>query len=229
MDLAALLRDAPAFHTDEGWNPVSLQASDEVLRLLDRTVRPGMRTLETGAGMSTIVFAARGAEHTCVTPAGGEVERIRAWCGGHGVDLARTTFHTERSETVLPRLEPTPLDVVLVDGGHGFPTPFIDWFYVAERLRIGGTLVVDDVHLWTGAVLRDFLAAEPAWTLRDEFAERAAVFEKVADVPALPEWTHQPYVVRRSRVAGTPGRVVRRALGVLRRDGLAALWRGRGR
>ncbi|MCW5889798.1 MAG: class I SAM-dependent methyltransferase [bacterium] len=230
MDLAALLREAPAFHTDEGWNPVSLQASDEVLHLLAATVRPGMHTLETGAGMSTVVFAAAGAVHTCVTPADGEVGRIRAWCAGHGVDLARTTFRTQRSETALPRLAATPLDVVLIDGGHGFPTPFIDWFYTADRLRVGGTLVVDDVHLWTGAVLRDFLAAEPAWRLRDEFAERAAVFEKVATLPALPEWTHQPFVVRRSRVAGTPARVLRRALGVVRRDGLAALWRGaRGR
>ena len=63
MDLRALLRDAPVFHVDEGLRPVSLQASTDVLETIDAAVRPGRRTVETGAGLSTVVFALRGAEH----------------------------------------------------------------------------------------------------------------------------------------------------------------------
>ncbi len=216
MDLRALLRDAPAFHEDEGHGPVSLQASRDILETLDAAVREGSRTLETGAGLSTVVFAARGATHVCVTPAAAEVERIRTYCAAHAVDLGRVRFEVGRSERVLPRLEIGPLDLVLIDGGHGFPTPFVDWCYAAEPLRVGGLLLIDDIHLWTGEVLRDFLVEEPGWALRREFPMRAAVFEKTAAMPALPEWFAQPYVARRSRRAGSLGRLVRRAWGRVR-------------
>ena len=53
--------------------------------------------------------------------------------------------------------------LVLIDGSHSFPSPFIDWYYTAFRLRVGGFLVVDDTQLWTGHVLKRFLEAEPDW------------------------------------------------------------------
>ena len=217
MDLRALLREAPAFHVDEGLRPVSLQASTDVLQAIDAAVRPGWRTVETGAGLSTVLFALRDAVHLCVTPAAAEVERIRAWCAARGIDLGRVRFEVARSEAVLPRLDLPELDMVLIDGGHGFPTPFVDWCYTADRLRVGGLLIVDDIHLWTGAVLRDFLAEEPGWTLRDEFPMRAVIFEKTAPLPALPEWFAQPYVARRSARAGTIGRLAQRAWRLVRR------------
>lgn len=217
MDLRALLREAPAFHVDEGLRPVSLQVSTVVLQAIDAVVRPGWRTVETGAGLSTVLFALRAAEHLCVTPAAAEVERIRAWCAARGIDLGRVRFEVARSEAVLPRLDLPELDLVLIDGGHGFPTPFVDWCYTADRLRVGGLLIVDDIHLWTGAVLRDFLTEEPGWVLRDEFPMRAVIFEKTAPMPALPEWFAQPYVARRSGRAGTIGRLTRRAWGLVRR------------
>ena len=216
MDLRALLRDAPVFHVDEGLRPVSLQASTDVLETIDAAVGRGQRTVETGAGLSTVVFALRGSEHVCVTPAAGEVEKIRAYCAAHAVDLAGVRFVVGRSENVLPTLALGDLDLVLIDGGHGFPTPFVDWCYTAERLRVGGLLVIDDIHLWAGRVLRDFLAEEPGWSLRKEFPMRAVVFEKTAPMPALPEWFAQPFVRRRSHRAATPGHALRKLWGLAR-------------
>jgi methyltransferase family protein len=216
MDLRALLRDAPVFHVDEGWRPVSLQASTDVLETIDAAVRPGQHTVETGAGLSTVVFALRGADHVSVTPAAGEVERIRAYCASRDIDLSGVRFAVGRSEDILPGLSLAALDLVLIDGGHGFPTPFVDWCYTAERLRVGGLLVIDDIHLWTGRVLRDFLAEEPGWAMRAEFPMRAAVFEKTAPMPALPEWFAQPFVRRRSHRAATPGHALRKLWGRVR-------------
>ena len=150
-----------------------------------------------------MVFALGGAGHVCITPAPAEVQKIRDYCAAHGISLDAVTFHVGRSELVLPRLDLPELDLVLIDGGHGFPTPFLDWFHGAERLRVGGLLIVDDTQLWTGRELRDFLAEEPGWALRAEFAMRAAVFEKTAPSPRLPEWFAQPFVRRRSHAPGT--------------------------
>ena len=104
MDLRALLRDAPAFHVDEGLRPVSLQASRDVLEAIDAAVRPGWQTLETGAGVSTVLFALRGAEHVCVTPAAAEVERIRAWCAPRGI-AARSSAVAEIAYADFERVD----------------------------------------------------------------------------------------------------------------------------
>src|SRR4029077_5196434 len=133
-----------------------------MLRRIAGEVARGSLPLETGAGLSTLVFAVSGCEHTCVVPFVEEVERIRGWCEANGVPTERLRLETARSEERVSRLAGDgPLDLVLIDGGHGFPTPFVDWWYAGRRLKGGGTLIIDDNHLWTGPVLRGFLAGPP--------------------------------------------------------------------
>jgi predicted O-methyltransferase YrrM len=225
VDLDTLLSNPPALHLDAAGNPVPFEADLRVLRRIADAVGPGSRTLETGGGLSTLVFAVRGCEHTCVVPFETEVQRITAWCREHGVPTENLRFETRRSEEALPQLEPTELDLVLVDGGHGFPTPFVDWWYAGRRLRAGGLLVIDDTHLWTGAVLRDFLAEQPGWTLQETFAMRAAIVRRDAVLEGHEDWVDQPYVVKRSFHQGARGTVRRgvRGLDLLRREGPAAL------
>jgi hypothetical protein len=201
--LEALLRDRPAIHSDDGSDPMAHGLLEEGLALLDRIVQPGWRTLETGSGFSTIILAAKGAEHTCIVPNQREVDRIRAYCADSGIDTRRVMFHLQPSERVLPALELGALDLVLLDGSHSFPQVFIDWFYTATALTRGGRLIVDDIHLWTGRVLRDFLAAEPAWRVDDELGGRAAILTKVGDVDPDQLWTDQRYVQARSSLGIT--------------------------
>jgi predicted O-methyltransferase YrrM len=173
--------------------------SEEVLDVIAREVRPGARTIETGAGRSTIEIARRGALHDCITPSADEIARIIAHCEQWGVELDRVRFHRGYSQDVLPALDTQNVELALIDGGHGFPIPAIDFQYIAPRLATDGLLLIDDVDLWTGAMLVDFLRGEKEtfhheWTIRG----RTAVF-RVLKPYAAREWTNQPAVVRKSR------------------------------
>jgi predicted O-methyltransferase YrrM len=92
-----------------------------VLSYLEPLVAKGMHTLETGTGISTVLFALRGADHISITPISGEVELIKRYCQKHSISLQQVEFIIGRSEDVLPRLDHQYLDMVLIDGGHGFP------------------------------------------------------------------------------------------------------------
>jgi predicted O-methyltransferase YrrM len=186
----------------------------EVALYLADTVGPGSRTLETGCGLSTAVFALRGGRHLCITPEADEVIRILAYLADHRVDATGVRFLVGGSQDVLPALDETGTDLVLVDGQHAFPVPFLDWYYAARLLRAGGVLVVDDTQLWTGRVLRQFLVRQPGWQLLRDFRGRAAAFRKVTEETDVLWWGQQPYVVRRSRYGRTV-EVLRHAAGVV--------------
>jgi hypothetical protein len=230
--IEAVLRDPPAVHDDARRGRVVTFAMDAgVVRWLSEIVRPGARTLETGSGVSTLAFALAGAEHRCVVPNPREPERLLAYARERNIPMGRVRFETAPSERVLPNLETGPLDLVLIDGSHSFPQPFIDWFYTQSALVVGGHVVVDDTQVWTGRVLRDFLAAEPEWEIAREWFGRTAAFRKVAETDPDKLWLDQPLVAARSRSgnvlrarsaadmlrAGEPGELLSRARRVVRR------------
>ncbi|MEY2446754.1 MAG: hypothetical protein QOH79_230 [Acidimicrobiaceae bacterium] len=198
MQVRSLLDELHAaesrFHGRSPDEEVSWRLNDEALDLLVDLVSEGDRTLETGVGYSTVVFAARGAQHTVVSPFAIEHERVKAWCADHGVDLSTVEFVAVTSQLALPALASDALDVVLIDGDHAFPTPFIDFFYAAGRLVPGGLLVVDDTNVRSCRVLADFLHTEASrWRLHTELWS-TTVFERL-DGPLLPPggWGAQPW------------------------------------
>jgi hypothetical protein len=177
--LTAELRAAPpGLHGagDEYWG-----LAWPALEWLEREVRPGLATFETGAGSSTIVFAAGGAEHEAVTPEAAEEERIRASCKELGVDGAKLRFLLGSSHEVLPAWKARELDLVLIDGAHGFPYPILDWWYLAPHLRVGGRMLVDDAYMPAVGALVDALRASPAWQLEQAVGHRTVVVRKLAD------------------------------------------------
>jgi hypothetical protein len=221
VELPELLETHPSLHRD-GDRQVSFALPDEVLRFIDSAVDAGSRTLETGAGLSTVLFALERTEHTCVVPFATEVEDITRWCADAGISTERVRFEIGSSERLLPMLDPSQLDLVLIDGAHAFPIPFMDWYYAGRRLRLGGKLVVDDTNLWTGSVLREFLRDQPGWDLLWEHEGRSVVFERTGDEDP-PYWLDQPYVVRRSRPEGET--TLRRGMSMLRRGELGTFGR----
>lgn len=191
--LTTLQDERPRFHS-KGGTSKNMRIDQDVLEWLAQETQPGWRTLETGSGYSTIMMTARGAEHRAISPAPDEHAGIRAWLEEHGIDTGKLTFHAEPSERVLPNLDMGPLDFVLVDGNHGFPWPFLDWFYTAEALKVGGKLIVDDTNIRSGHVLRGFLLSEKGrWKHVQDF-KKATLFEKTAeDVLEGKDWFNQPW------------------------------------
>jgi predicted O-methyltransferase YrrM len=140
-----------------------------------------MSTLETGSGASTIVFAAAGTDHDAVTPNAGEESRVRTACEELGVSSERVSFRVGFSHDVLPTLPPRPLDLVLLDGAHGFPYPVLDWWHVAPRLAVGGRILLDDAYMPPVAVVVDHVRASTAWEVERSIGYRTVVVRKVAD------------------------------------------------
>jgi hypothetical protein len=180
-----LRADPPFVHAGHGY----LGLQWDALAWLEGNVRPGMTTLETGSGASTVVFAARGAAHTAISPVPDEHERIRAYCAAHGIPTDKLRFIADSSHTALMRdWTPEPLDVVLIDGAHGFPFPVLDWTYTAPHLRAGGRVLVDDAYQPAVNMLVRYLRSDPAWELETVPGHRTPVFRKLRDEPLRADW-----------------------------------------
>ena len=197
MDLKQLIELCPEFHQDAQGDPISWGIAWDVLRFLENRLAKGSKTLETGAGVSTVLFAASGCSHISITPVAREIATIREFCERHGIDMSHVQLLEQRSEYALPALYLDDLDVVLIDGRHAFPSPFVDWFYGADALKMGGWMVVDDTHLLTGTILRDFMNEDHNnWRLIADVGN-TTFFEKLVATVHLGEWTEQPYILNR--------------------------------
>ncbi len=198
--IADLLRAPPALHGPDGALTAAYRLEDAMFGYFEAALTPGMRTIEIGAGVSTIMFALKRTEHLCIVQEPKQIARIRAYCAAESIALDTVTFRCEPSQFALPTLRGQRYTFALIDGNHGFPAPFVDWYYVAGLLEIGGVAIVDDLHIWTCDVLAEFLAREAMWE-RVFGSSRTAVFRKLADGSQDREWERQPFVLAHSRAS----------------------------
>lgn len=178
-------------------------------RFLAERCPPGTRTLETGSGLSTVLFAALGADHVCCTAGQEEADRVLAHCADRAIDATGLRFEVGSSHRTLPPLEAAGLerDLVLIDGSHAFPLPAVDWFYGAALLRAGGVLVVDDLNLPAVGVLVRFLDQDPRWR-RLAGSSKWAAWERTRGGTLSEDWTEQPFYRSRRDALLTPWRRV---------------------
>ena len=141
------------------------RTKDSCYEFMARQVQHGSRTLETGAGVSTVRFVGWGCDHLCVVPAPDQRDGIPAYRRERGIDPGSLSFDLRGSEWALPTLAPDlSYDLVFIDGNRGFPLPIIDWFYGAAHLREGGVVVFDDFQLpQVSFWLEWFLDRDPRW------------------------------------------------------------------
>jgi predicted O-methyltransferase YrrM len=174
-----VLADPPLVHDIEGAASVWSTNADVYEFMASRCPR-GTRVLETGCGVSTLVFVLCGAHLTTVTYRSVEEQRFRAHCAERDIAIDDLQFHIGSSHDQLPALPRDEVDLVFVDGGHGFPTPIIDTVYAGRRLRSGGLLVLDDMQLPAVELLARVLDADPQWS-REAATWKWAAWTRVGD------------------------------------------------
>lgn len=162
MDLIKqIIHEQPKLHAR---GQTSWAVNEDVLRQIAAVLPAGARTLETGCGLSTIVFAMMGCDHVCITPHEDETKRVAEVCQRYNISAGSTRFCIGSSTDVLPGLsKDEPLDLVFIDGAHRFPFPIIDFHYTEMRLKPGGIMIVDDININSVRILWDFLKAEEEW------------------------------------------------------------------
>jgi predicted O-methyltransferase YrrM len=206
-NLDKLLKDGPKFHASYTDGIVTRKEifnwglQRDILEWLIRNIDQNSKTLETGCGYSTVAFSIVGADHLAISPFKEEHDAITNWCMRNGIDTERTRFLAASSEEVIYDQGRDPLDLVLIDGDHAFPVPFVDWLYTADRLTKGGYVVVDDTQLITGTILERFLSMEKGrWELHERIG-KTTIFKKQCDESVLKGiWFGlQPFCAQRRR------------------------------
>jgi hypothetical protein len=157
-------------------------------------VGQGSHTLETGSGISTVLFAAWGCDHLAVVPDPSQAKAIEAYCAENDINTETLSFDLRPSEVALPDLtECGELDLVFIDGCHGFPVPIIDWFYGAGRLRRDGVVVFDDVQLpQVSLLIEKFIQPDGRWEELKKTPKWSA-YRRISEGGLGEEWTNQPF------------------------------------
>lgn len=159
-----ILDDPPKVHPNAP-NGAVWRTGRACYEFMASLVQPGCRTLETGTGASTAMFAAWGCDHTTIVPSERQANIILAYCAQKEIPTDLLRFDLRPSQVALPEMrDEPPFDLVFIDGAHGYPMPTIDWFYGASLLRKDGVVVFDDVKLPAVQVLLDsYLERDDRW------------------------------------------------------------------
>ncbi|MEI6810219.1 MAG: class I SAM-dependent methyltransferase [bacterium] len=123
-------------------------------------------TLETGAGMTSLLFSHVSPCHTVfaidIGDSLGAVRRSPLLRG------SSVTFVEGPTQLTLPRHTfAQPIDMALIDGPHGYPFPEIEYYYIYPHLRPGSLLIVDDIHIPTIRRLFEFLQEDEMFRLEE--------------------------------------------------------------
>lgn len=205
------LSNIPDLHTWDGgvtWNTGGFSRTElEVIHdTIMHEVGEDAVVAETGAGNSTLaMLLANPARLISIAPDAELFGRIREAGASLGVDLAALESIEELSEDVLPDIAKeleqnnSALDFCLIDGGHGWPTVFVDFCYFNRALKAGGFLMIDDIQLYSVNELANFLAEDPNFELRRTMP-KSLLFRKTQAVRYLPDFGGQPYIKKKSKL-----------------------------
>jgi predicted O-methyltransferase YrrM len=199
--IASYEREAGAAH---GCGSLPLRTLIRIENMLRST---SIVSAETGCGKSTIFLSRIAKRHKvfCIDDRDRGEESSVAYfmnCAATRHEVIETVFGP--TQLTLPGFaDHEPYDLVLIDGPHGFPFPDLEYYYFYRHLKVGGLLVIDDVHIPTIGRLVDFIAEDRMFETV-EFIGPTVVFRRT-DAPVFDpmgdDWWLQDYNRRRADFA----------------------------
>jgi hypothetical protein len=137
-----------------------------VLRAIARLTAPRAirNSVETGSGKTTLLLSHLSDHHTVFAyDTGNSITNVRS------SPLFRpetVTFIEGPSQRTLPLHQfENPLDLVMLDGPHGYPFPELEYWHLYPHLAVGGLLIIDDIHVPTCYNMFEILREEEMFRL----------------------------------------------------------------
>lgn len=156
------------------------------------------RSVETGAGKSTLLLSHLSDHHTVFALDAGQ--SLTRAANDSLLRTERVQFVDGPSQhTLMNHVFTEPLQLVFIDGPHGFPFPNMEYWKLYPHIEAGGLLVIDDIHIPTIRQLFDFLREDAMFTLL-ETVGKTAFFERTTVEtfsPVEDGWWLQNYNTRR--------------------------------
>ncbi len=145
-----------------------------------------VRTAETGCGASTIVFAQYAEQHTvyCYDDRSEEASSVSYAQQFPAFRQERTRWvYGPTQRTIFDQPLEQPVDMLLIDGPHGYPFPELEYFGFYRWLRPGSILIVDDIQIPTINHLYRFLLQDDSFRTHG-VVSTTAYFQRT-DAPAF--------------------------------------------
>ncbi len=121
-----------------------------------------IRSIETGIGLSTIIFGIFGFRHTCIVPDYMQIKSLLKWMKLNKISSKNIKFFVDYSFKFKQSFK-KKYDLILIDGNHGFPHPILDYFILANQLKRSGYVIIDDINLKIPGFLSQNLANLDFW------------------------------------------------------------------
>lgn len=140
--------------------------------------QPIQHSIETGCGVSTLIFSHLSPDHTVFAlNYGGSITNTKA---SELFNPATTVFVEGPTQKTFPQYTfRNKLQAALIDGPHAFPFPQLEYYYIYPHLEEGALLIIDNMTMPSIHDLFQFLKADEMFRLI-EMAGWTAFFRRTS-------------------------------------------------
>jgi hypothetical protein len=158
-------------------------------------IGPLRQSAETGSGKSTLLFSHLSSNHQVFAVDDGDsISQVR------NSSLFRSenvTFVEGPTQITLARHSfPQKLQLVLIDGPHGYPFPDLEYYHFYPVIEPGGLLLVDDLPIPSIARMFEIIRADDMFELHEVVEDQLAIFSRTTAPlidPQSDSWWLQGY------------------------------------